>query len=97
MENIRNATKDRGFNERINEKEKEVSDYLASTLELKAKVTSAEEDIETWKNQVRTREKQLFKYKAEQATLLRTKDTDKKTDQRTPDSSWTVLKCWKNI
>lgn len=47
-------------------------------MELKAKVTSAEEDIETWKNQVRTREKQLFKYKAEQATLLRTKDTDKK-------------------
>ncbi len=66
------------LSERINEKEKEVSDYLASTLELKAKVTSAEEDIETWKNQVRTREKQLFKYKAEQATLLRTKDTDKK-------------------
>ena len=66
------------LSERINEKEKEVSDYLANTLELKAKVTSAEEDIETWKNQVRTREKQLFKYKAEQATLLRTKDTDKK-------------------
>lgn len=66
------------LSERINEKEKEVSDYQANILELKAKVTSAEEDIETWKNQVRTREKQLFKYKAEQATLLRTKDTDKK-------------------
>lgn len=36
------------LSERINEKEKEVSDYLANTLELKAKVTSAEEDIETY-------------------------------------------------
>ena len=45
---------------------------------MESKLTVAEEDIKTWKNQLRSREKQLFTYKAERATLLTDRDADKK-------------------
>lgn len=52
--------------------------YKENISELESKLASAEEDIETWKNQVRACEKQIFTYKAERATLLTDKTVDKK-------------------
>lgn len=63
---------------RIDEQSVLAEEYLANLSELKSKLASAEEDIQTWKNQVRNREKQIFTFKAERATLLTEKDADKK-------------------
>ena len=63
---------------RIDEQSVLAEEYLANLSELKSKLASSEEDIQTWKNQVRNREKQIFTFKAERATLLTEKDADKK-------------------
>ena len=49
---------------RIDEQSVLMEEYLANLSELKSKLASAEEDIQTWKNQVRNREKQIFTFKA---------------------------------
>lgn len=52
--------------------------YKISISEYAARLCSAEDDIETWKNKVRSREKQLFTYKAERATFLTDQESDRK-------------------
>lgn len=63
---------------RLNEQEKKTTEYKTSISEYVSRLSSAEDDIKTWKNQVRNREKQLFTYKAERATLLTEKEADNK-------------------
>ena len=63
---------------RLNEQAGQAESYKANISELEFKLSSAEEDIQTWKNQVRSREKQIFTYKAERASLLTEKEADKK-------------------
>lgn len=52
--------------------------YKISLSEYAARLSSAEDDIETWKNKVRSLEKQLFTYKAERATFLTDQESDRK-------------------
>ena len=52
--------------------------YETSISEYASRLSTAEDDIETWKNKVRSREKQLFTYKAERATFLSDKESDRK-------------------
>lgn len=63
---------------RLNEQEKKATEYKTSISEYAFRLSSAEDDIKTWKNQVRNLEKQLFTYKAEKATLLTEKEADHK-------------------
>ncbi len=66
---------------RFSEQEKLIEDYKVTIEELRAQLSLAEKEIETWKNMFRNKEKQLFTYKAEKATLLTDKDADKKQIQ----------------
>lgn len=63
---------------RLNEQKKKVTEYKTKISEYASRLSSVEDDIKTWKNQVRNREKQLFTYKAERATLLTEKEADHK-------------------
>ena len=62
----------------VKEQSEQVEEYSATISELEDKLISANEDIKTWRNQVRLRENQIFTYKAEKAILLTEKDNDKK-------------------
>lgn len=64
--------------QRIEEQSNQSEEYRVTFSELESKLTSVEEEVKTWKNQLRNREKQLFTYKAERATLLTDRDADKK-------------------
>lgn len=64
--------------QRVKEQSKQIDGYCATISDLDDKITSTEEEIKTWQNQVRNREKQIFTYKAEKAALLTEKDNDKK-------------------
>lgn len=63
---------------RLKDQEEKVAGYETNLSEYVSRLSSAEDEIETWKNQVRNREKQLFAYKAERATLLTDKESDRK-------------------
>ena len=63
---------------RLEEQVEQANSYKVNTSELESKLSSVKDDLQTWKNQVRIREKQIFTYKAEKATLLTEKDADKK-------------------
>lgn len=63
---------------RLKDQTKMEAGYEITLSEYSSKISSLEDDINTWKNQVRSREKQLFKYKAERATFLKDKESDKK-------------------
>lgn len=62
----------------VKEQSEQVEEYSATISELEDKLISADEDVKTWRNQVRIRENQIFTYKSEKATLLTEKDNDKK-------------------
>lgn len=63
---------------RLNDQAEKAAGYETSISEYAARLSSAEDDIETWKNKVRSREKQLFTYKAERATFLTDQESDRK-------------------
>lgn len=52
--------------------------YETSISEYASKLSTAKDDIETWKNKVRSCEKQIFTYKAERATFLTDQESDRK-------------------
>ncbi len=52
--------------------------YENSISEYASKLSTAQDDIETWKNKVRSCEKQLFTYKAERAIFLTDQESDRK-------------------
>lgn len=62
---------------RLKEQTEITEEYEITLSKYTSKISSMEDDINTWKNQVRSREKQLFKYKAERATLLKEKEFDR--------------------
>lgn len=64
--------------QKLKEQSKQVEEYSTTITALEDKLNSADEDIQTWRNQVRIREKQIFTYKAEMATLLAENNNDKK-------------------
>lgn len=63
---------------RLKDQMEKIAGYEISISEYASRLSSAEEDIKTWKNQVRNRERQLFTYKAERATLLTDRESDRK-------------------
>lgn len=63
---------------RLKDQTEKEAGYETSISEYASRLSSAEDDIETWKNKVRNREKQLFTYKAERAMLLTGKESDRK-------------------
>lgn len=63
---------------RLKEQTEKAAGYKASLSEYSSRLSSVEDEIETWKNQVRNREKQIFTYKAERATFLTDKEADRK-------------------
>lgn len=63
---------------RLKDQAEKVAGYETSLSEYTSSLSSAEDDIETWKNKVRSREKQLFTYKAERATLLTDQEANRK-------------------
>lgn len=63
---------------KLKEQDEKVTGYETSIFEYASRLSTAEDDIETWKNKVRSREQQLFTYKAERATFL----TDQESDQK---------------
>lgn len=63
---------------RLNDQAEKEAGYETSISEYASRLSSAEDDIETWKNKVRSREKQLFTYKAERATFLTDQESDRK-------------------
>ena len=52
--------------------------YETSISEYASKLSTAKDDIEIWKNKVRSCEKQIFTYKAERATFLTDQESDRK-------------------
>lgn len=66
------------MSQKVKEQAKQVEEYSATITDLEDKLISADEDIQTWRNQVRIREKQIFTSKVERAMLLTEKDNDKK-------------------
>lgn len=63
---------------RLKDQTEKAAEYETNLTEYASRLSSVEDEIETWKNQVRNREKQLFTYKAERATLLTDKESDRK-------------------
>ena len=63
---------------RLEEQVEKATGYENLISEYTSRLSCAEDDIETWKNKVRSREKQLFTYKAERATLLTERESDQK-------------------
>lgn len=63
---------------RLKEQIEMVTGYEKSFSQYASRISSAEDKIKTWKNQLRNREKQLSTYKAERATLLKDKESDRK-------------------
>lgn len=63
---------------KLKDQTEKAAGYKTSISEYVSKLSSAENDIETWKNKVRNLEKQLFTYKAERATLLTDQESDRK-------------------
>ena len=64
--------------QRVREQSESAEKLTEVITELEGKLASAEDDVKTWKNKVRNREKQIFTFKAERATLLAEKDNSKK-------------------
>lgn len=54
------------------------SKYESCIAEYITRLSSAEDDVKTWKNHTRNREKQIFSYKAERAALLAEKEEKQK-------------------
>lgn len=63
---------------RLKDQAEKVIECETTLSKYTSRLSSAEDEIETWKNQVRNREKQLFTYKAERATLLTDKESGRK-------------------
>lgn len=63
---------------RLKDQAEKAAGYETSISEYISRLSSAEDDIETWKNKVRSLEKQLFTYKAERATFLADQESDRK-------------------
>lgn len=63
---------------RLKDQTEKAAGYEACITEYASRLSSAENDIETWKNKVRNREQQLFTYKAQRATLLADQESDRK-------------------
>ncbi len=63
---------------KLKDQAEKVAGYETSISEYASRLSAAADDIETWKNKVRSREKQLFTYKAERATFLSDKESDRK-------------------
>ncbi len=63
---------------RLKDQTEKEAQYEVSISDYASRLSSAEDDIETWKNKVRSLEKQLFTHKAERATLLTEKEADRK-------------------
>ena len=60
------------------EQKKEIEKCIESINEYTSKLKIAEQDIETWKNRVRSREKQIFTFKRERANLCIELDESRK-------------------
>lgn len=54
----------------VKEQSELVEEYSATISELEDKLISADEDVKTWRNQVRIRENQIFTYKAEKGNAF---------------------------
>ena len=63
---------------KLKDQAEKAAGYETSISEYASKLSTAEDDIETWKNKVRSCEKQLFTYKAERATFLTDQESDRK-------------------
>ena len=63
---------------RLKDQAEKAAGYETSLSEYASRIFSAEDDIEMWKNKVRSLEKQLFTYKVERATILKEKESDRK-------------------
>ena len=63
---------------RLKDQAQKAAGYESSLSEYVSRLSSAKEDIATWKNMVRSREKQLFTYKAERASFLTEQESDRK-------------------
>lgn len=53
------------------------AEYEVTISKYETQIAASEEEINTWRNQLRNREIQLFNYKAERATLLNERETDR--------------------
>lgn len=63
---------------RLKDQAQKAAGYESSLSEYVSRLSSAKEDIATWKNMVRSREKQLFTYKAERASFLTEQESNRK-------------------
>lgn len=63
---------------RLKDQTEKVSGYETRISEYTSRLSIAKDDIETWKNKVRSCEKQIFTYKAERATFLTDQESDRK-------------------
>ncbi len=63
---------------RLKDQAEKAAGYETSISEYISRLSSAEDDIETWKNKVRSLEKQLFTYKEERATFLADQESDRR-------------------
>lgn len=63
---------------RLKDQTEKTAGYETSISDYVSRLSSAEDDIETWKNKVRNCEKQLFTYKAERASLISDQESDRK-------------------
>jgi hypothetical protein len=63
---------------KLKDQSEKATGYETSISEYASRLSTAEDDIETWKNKVRSHEKQLFTYKAERATFLKDQESDRK-------------------
>lgn len=71
---------------RLKDQIEKAAGYETSISEYASRLSSAEDDIETWKNKVRNREKQLFTYKAERATFLTDQESNRKQIRELKDA-----------
>ncbi len=71
---------------RLKDQAEKAAGYETSISEYESRLSSAEDDIETWKNKVRSREKQLFTYKAERATFLTDQESNRKQIRELKDA-----------
>lgn len=63
---------------KLKDQTEKAAGYETSISEYASKLSTAEDDIDTWKNKVRSCEKQIFTYKAERATFLTDQESDRK-------------------
>ncbi len=63
---------------KLKDQTEKAAGYETSISEYASKLSTAEDDIDTWKNKVRSCEKQIFTYKAERARFLTDQESDRK-------------------